>query len=137
MRKILISTCAILMISATANACGGITIKGNSGASYCLSKHTMNWYSAYAWCHDQGMRLIDMDSVCKSSTSSCSELSLSSDQKTHITDNGGTVGWVWTNTSLEASSAYHIRLIAGEINGKRNGISSRTNIYIYSYALCF
>ena len=60
MKKIIITTCAILMMSVTANACGGITIKGNSGADYCLSKQAMNWYSAYAWCKDQGMELIDL-----------------------------------------------------------------------------
>ena len=129
MKKIIITTCAILMISATANACGGITIKGNSGASYCLSKHTMNWYSAYAWCHDQGMRLIDLDSVCKSSTSSCSELKLSSEEKTHITDNVGTVGWVWTNTSSSSHYAFYVNLSSGNINN-----NNRNN---NNYALCF
>ena len=132
MKKFLISTCAILMISTMANACGGITIKGNSGTSYCLSKHTMNWYSAYAWCHDQGMKLIDLDSVCKSSTS-CSELKLSDDEKKHITDNGGTLERVWTNTSVDATHAYPIELSSGKLaNYAQNDARLKS-----ACALCF
>ena len=128
MKKIIITTCVILMMSVTANACGGITVKGNSGASYCLSKHTMNWYSAYTWCKDQKMSLIDIDTVCKSSTS-CSELNLSSEEKTHITDNGGTVGEVWTNTSNTSSSAFYVNLSGNILQYFRNGS--------FFYSLCF
>ncbi len=125
MRKILISTCVILMISVTANACGGITIKGNSGASYCLSKHEMNWYSAYAWCEAQGMKLIDLNSVCKSSTS-CPELNLSSEQKTHIADNGIPLGkYMWTNTAVSRSNAFAVDFY--------NHINNGPNSYDYSY----
>ena len=125
MQKILFLTCTILITSVTANACGGITIKGNSGASYCLSKHTMNWYSAYAWCHDQGMDMIDMDSVCKSSTS-CSELNLSSEEKTHIADNGIPSGkYVWTSTAISARNAYAVDFY--------NHINNGPNSYDYSY----
>ena len=130
MKKIIITTCAILMISATANACGGITIKGNSGASYCLSKQAMNWYSAYAWCDGQGMKLIDLNSVCKS-YNSCPELKLSDDEKKHITDNGGIVNWVWTNTS-GSSNAFNVNFGPGNITQPLYG---RTNSY--GYALCF
>lgn len=134
MRKILISTCVILMISVTANACGGITIKGNSGATYCLSKHTMNWYSAYAWCDGQGMKLIDLNSVCKSSTS-CPELNLSSDQKTHITNNGGIVGWTWTKTLVSRTFAYHVGFTGAVHSNGDGGYLNRSNNQ--SLALCF
>ncbi|MBR4927673.1 MAG: hypothetical protein IKY98_05035, partial [Alphaproteobacteria bacterium] len=108
MKKIIITTCAILMMSVTANACGGIMVKGNSGADYCLSKHTMNWYSAYAWCKDQKMRLIDVDTVCKSTTS-CPELNLSNSEKTHLADNGVTSGkFMWTSTAISAGNAYAV-----------------------------
>ncbi len=129
MKKFLITTCAILMMSVTANACGGIAIKGKSGADYCLSKHSMNWYSAYAWCNDQKMRLIDMETVCKN-YNSCPELKLSSEEKTHIADNGGTVDWVWTNTSSVSGSAFAVLLSSG---GIYNGYYRLESIY----ALCF
>ncbi|MBR4927273.1 MAG: hypothetical protein IKY98_02990 [Alphaproteobacteria bacterium] len=132
MKKFIITTCAILMMSVTANACGGIAIKGKSGADYCLSKHTMNWYSAYAWCNDQKLRLIDMGSVCKSS-SSCPELKLSDDEKKHITDNGGTVGWVWTNRSGGAGDTPPVHLTTGGTNY----ISCHSRNCSGGYALCF
>ena len=134
MKKFLITTCAILMVSTVANACGGITVKGNSGTSYCLSKQTMNWYSAYAWCHDQGMKLIDLDSVCKSSTS-CSELKLSAEEKTHIADNGGTVGWVWTKTLVSRTFAYHVDFNGAVHSNGDGGYLNRSNNQ--SLALCF
>ena len=118
------------MMSVTANACGGITIKGNSGASYCLSKQTMNWYSAYAWCHDQGMKLIDLAPVCGRNSGTCSELKLSDSEKTHIIDNGGTVSWGWTNTSSSSNYTFYVNLSSGTIN-----INYR-NLNDY-YALCF
>ncbi len=136
MKKILITTCAILMVSTVANACGGITVKGNSGATYCLSKQAMNWYSAYAWCHDQGMSLIDIESVCKN-YNSCPELTLSSEQKKHITDNGGIFYVVWTNTPSKVTNAFHISLTDGSIDGNRHASSSYSNPSTYGCALCF
>ena len=132
MKKILITTCVILMVSTVANACGGITVKGNSGTSYCLSKHTMNWYSAYAWCEAQGMELIDLGGVCKSSTS-CPELNLSSDQQQHITDNGGTVGYVWSNDSSSSSIAIAINLSGGKVYIGFGTFARNTKISV----LCF
>ncbi|MBR4927704.1 MAG: hypothetical protein IKY98_05195 [Alphaproteobacteria bacterium] len=118
MHKILIMICAVLMIPSLSNACGGISIKGNSGTSYCLSKHTMNWYSAYAWCDAQEMALIDLTSVCESSTG-CSELNLSSDEKDHIENNGGTLDPVWTDTSGSKghAQAYVVALNGGYLFG--------------------
>ena len=136
MRKILISTCAILMISVTANACSGITIKGNSGTSYCLSKQTMNWYSAYAWCQAQGMKLIDLGPVCGRNSGTCSELSLSSDQKTHITDNGGRVAWIWINKSISSDRAFNVNLGSGALN-QGSGYRNYSDYDIGYYALCF
>ena len=135
MRKILISTCAILMVSTVASACGGITIKGNSGTSYCLSKQTMNWYSAYAWCEAQGMELIDLDSVCKN-YNSCPELNLSSDQKTHITNNGGRVAWIWINKSISSDRAFNVNLGSGALN-QGSGYRNYSDYNIGYYALCF
>ena len=117
------------MTSTVANACGGITVKGKSGKSYCLSKFTMNWYTAYAWCKDQSMDLIDLDTTCGTNVGTCSELTLSSAEQTNITDNGGKVGTVWTNTSNTSSNAYYVSLSSGNFNND--------NRYNHYYALCF
>ena len=115
MKKILL-TIAILMISNAVLACGGITIHGNSGKSYCLSKFKMNWYTAYAWCKDQGMNLIELDTVCGVSSGTCSELKLSSDEQSKITSAGGTIGDVWMNTSNNSSYVFNVTLSSGNLN---------------------
>ena len=44
-----------------ADCTGGEVIKGKNGTSYCLSKIGVNWWSAFAWCESQGMKLASMD----------------------------------------------------------------------------
>lgn len=138
MKKILILITGILMISTVANACGGISVKGKSGASYCLSKHKMNWYSAYAWCKDQGMNLIEAQVVCGVSgvsNGSCSELSFSSDEKNKITSNGVKLEYTWMNNSLSNGYATIMNLTNGGLFPVQN--SSMTGRWCPNYSLCY
>ena len=128
MRKIILLICAILMISTVANACGGITVKGK----YCLSKFKMNWYTAYAWCKDQSMDLIERDTTCGTNVGKCSELALSSAEQNKIKENGGTVDWVWTNTSSTSSTAYDLDLSSGGVH-REHYYGRNTS----KYALCY
>ncbi len=135
MKKIILLTGAILMMSVTANACGGITVKGNSGASYCLSKHMMNWYSAYAWCDGQGMNLIDLNSVCKS-YSSCPELNLSSEQKDYLADNGISLEKnMWTNTASSNNLSFCVDFY-NHITDARHNYNYGGLRTVNLYALC-
>lgn len=93
----------------------------------------MLWFSAYAWCDAQKMNLIDLASVCGRNFGICSELNLSPDQKTHITENGGTVGSVWTNTSANNVKALSVNLNDGAIYLINN---SGGRSYQYGYSLC-
>ena len=45
-------------------ACAGTVIKGTNGHEYCQSTGEMNWWSAYAWCEVQGMRLATIYEMC-------------------------------------------------------------------------
>ena len=131
MQKIILLICAVLMISTVANACGGITITGKSGKSYCLSKFTMNWYTAYAWCKDQSMDLIELGTTCGTNVGTCSELALSSDEQNNIKEKGITIDLVWTNTSNSASYAYYVNLSSGNFyNLKARSVNG-------DYALCY
>ena len=113
MKKLILLTIAILMISNIAHAeCKGITFQGKSGTSYCMSKHVMNWYSASAWCQAQGMNLIDVKKVCGSLTS-CTELKLSSAEQEKTTSAGGNIVWGWTNTSGTSSYVYLVNMSNG------------------------
>lgn len=102
MKKTLLLTLMIFMTSITANACEGVSFQGTSGKSYCLSKHTMNWYSAYAWCNDQGMQLVDINQLSCSTVEfrSCAEFKLTQEQKDAITAAGGKLAYAWTNVSF-------------------------------------
>lgn len=114
MKKMMILVCAILMMPVSVNACGGITIKGNSGDSYCLSKHKMNWYSAYAWCRAQGMNLIDLETTCKSDTS-CPEFKLSNEAIEAVVSEGGIVNGGWARDSKTEKRPYFVKLRYGTI----------------------
>ena len=123
MKKILLLTCSVLFTSTIAYACGGITIK----SKYCLSKHTMNWYAAYAWCHDQGMDMIDLNSAC-GSRSKCSALQLSESEQNGVGVNGtytDLVNWVWTKDSRSASAPWSVQLVTGAISSDRSSWGER------------
>ncbi|MBR5130387.1 MAG: hypothetical protein IKV03_04100 [Alphaproteobacteria bacterium] len=137
MKKILILTCGILMVSFVANACEGVVVKGNSGASYCLSKHQMNWYSAYAWCKDQGKDLVELKNVCGVAVqgSSCPEFKLSDAEKSNIEAAGAKAQSAWTQTSSSPSAVYYIYLGNSNIHGwGDNNHSGRNNVN--ARALC-
>lgn len=129
MKKIFLLAIAIFMVSNIANACSGITIKGQSGKSYCLSKSPMNWYSAYTWCQAQGKHLINLDTVCGKSTGYCTELTLSSDEKNNIQENGGVAGMAWTDNSVASNIAFWVSVMNGQI-------ATRLRDDANYYALC-
>ena len=116
MKKILLLTLTVLMISNVASACKGISFQGASGKNYCLSKHTMNWYSAYAWCNDQQMQLIDFSKLCNTvSLASCPEFKLTQEQKDAITSAGGQIAYAWTNVSYSDCCPASIILDQGQV----------------------
>ena len=106
MKRILILTCAILMVSNGVNACDGISIQDTKGQSYCMSKFTMNWYSAKTWCESHHMHLVKKEDFC-GGTDSCS-FKISEDTKTYITRNGGGLGYFWTDMTISGSLAHII-----------------------------
>ena len=134
MQKMIVAVCAVLMVSNVAEACQGITFQGNSGTTYCLSRQSMNWYSAYTWCQAQNMALIDIGVLCNSIKGLCAELNLSDTTKEYIVNNGGTLGEVWSNTSLSVTNIYSVSLANGQgWDGYYQRVPSRTARH---YALC-
>jgi len=54
-------------VSAMADSCAdgaGFVVQGTDGTEYCASLHTMNWWSAFAWCDAQGKKLFDPNEEC-------------------------------------------------------------------------
>ena len=120
----LIGLCG-LAIPAGAGNCWGVEIVGKDNIThYCLSKQTMNWWSAFAWCDAQGMRLFNPDTECYGhgaalpTGSDCPQL-----------NGASTSGWIWTSKSRSASTAY-------TVNKGSGGISSGAKTEIWQAALC-
>lgn len=122
MKRTILATCCFLIFSSVANACGGIPIKGTSGADYCLSNDRMNWYSAYTWCEAQGLNMLDLSVVCKTISGPCNELKSSID------------GFypAWTNMSFSSKNAEIIDIATGHIN-QGQGYARTTGFYAICY----
>ena len=107
--KFLMLSAVLLIMPSITNACEGTVIKGQSGKSYCLSNYCLNWYSAYAWCDAQGMKL--MQSVDCGSYSGCSDLKLSAEESNKVKELrketlcGGSMAWIDVSTSAQNSLA--------------------------------
>ena len=80
MKKFLIVLC---LISSTAQAkvycedAGGISWIGEDGSTkYCVSRHTMNWWTVHSWCEEIGGTLFDITKECSKSSypATCTQL---------------------------------------------------------------
>ena len=87
----------------------GTEIKGNDHGAYCLSKATMNWWSAHAWCDAIGMKLVPLNECECRDESKCDMM-----KQCPNLYNIGSAG-VWTTTPSGSSSAYHISLSTGNV----------------------
>ena len=116
----------IIMQSASAAAScangAGTEIKGNDHGTYCLSKASMNWWSAHAWCDAIGMKLVPLNECECSDESKCDMMK----QCPNLYGTGS--NWVWTTTPSSSSAAYHVYLLNGSVS-----TNSRTH---NGYALC-
>ena len=108
MKKTLLLSCLFLGLSvnllaqeATQNTtCWGEKVKYNNDHTYCLSKQSMNWWSAFAWCKANGLHLATMYEMCPSwngnkGSGKCPEL-----------NGAGTGGDVWSSTAYDIDSAF-------------------------------
>ena len=74
----------------------GTEVVGNNGVHYCLSKITLNWWSAHSWCRAIGMRLASPEDACVGDFSGCANVS-----------GKGKVN-AWLSTPYGADQAYHL-----------------------------
>ncbi len=73
MKKILLTTALIVTCLITSKGFAldcpnGDIITGLNNKEYCVSKVTMNWFSAFAWCDAQGLRMPTVNEVCDNGT---------------------------------------------------------------------
>ena len=132
MRKILMVTCGILMMSSVvlaqevetcANGAGTVVVGVVTGHKYCMSNKTMNWWNAVSWCDGQGKRLFDRsDCACDSEKADCVN-NLCPDLKNGI-DRG-----VWIGTAVDSTRSYYIQMWYGVLRDYEN----RSSLF---YAMC-
>ena len=78
----------------------GTLITGLDGTDYCLSKVSLNWWSAYSWCRAVGGTFATVDAVCGPNWEfdNCRNLST-------VTDFGDAI----TATPYKSHMTYHLR----------------------------
>ena len=134
MRKILILTCGILMMSSVAmgneTSCAGgsgTLVTGKSGYKYCKSNQKMNWWNAIAWCDALEKRLIDLDKDC-----GC-DVGVDCIMKCPELEGVGTDGYAWTIVPFLTTTSYTVTLPSGKIGYSGYLGTSRSGSY---YAIC-
>ena len=136
----IISTVMMLLLSSntvfatdTTETCAngaGIVIKGKNGAEYCLSKLTMNWWTALGWCQAIGKTPISYPDDCRCVGNGCGTEMVGCPNLA-IDFNA----WAWANTpSYSAEFSYTINLKNGEVNG--NWVYGTRSNKLNSRALC-
>ncbi len=139
MRKILMVTCGILMMSSVvlaqevetcANGAGTVVVGVVTGHKYCMSNKTMNWWNAVSWCDGQDRRLFDLSDCGCSSTVNCANY------KCPELAEEGNSRMLWTSTPRTSSHAYHIMPEYGGGYNMYNDYNHRTQSG-HIRALCY
>ena len=132
MKKILcvLMICLSLVITKPllAGTCeGGTEFQGVvNGHTYCRSKVTMSWWSAFSWCKKQGRKLASLQQLCinwdgGTATGLCHNMK------------GEETSVMWSSNPKDASSAFYVSSPSGNIN-HGNRLSCYGN---YAYAVCY
>ena len=110
-KKLFILTLIGLISSASAYAkCdGGTEITNTAGTTFCKSNVGLNWWSAAAWCKENGLHLATMYEMCPSwdgnkGSGKCPELS------------GKGNNWGWSATACGSDYAFAITLSDGSVS---------------------
>ncbi len=146
MRKILLLTCGILMISNmtlaenTAETCadgaGTVVVGAVTGYKYCMSNKTMNWWNANTWCDALKLKTFELnDCGCSDVISNCAgnicaelALNLSPENSTSFKFEA------WTNNYYSNGTQVHkIYTDTGKIRNGTDGVNHRTH---GGYAVC-
>ena len=100
---------------------GGDPFEGaNDGHEYCISQKTMNWWSAFAWCQQQGRHLATLQEACDgwygvTGYAACG----------NMVKSGVTKKYCWTANPKDSTNAWRVEAGTDYIdNGSRNGIAS-------------
>ena len=92
---------------------GGLIITANNGTKFCRSNKTMNWWSAFAWCESQGLKLAEFKTMCPG----VSQTSSNTDGDCpNLQGLGGDV-WVWSSLAYFSHTALMVHLSSSAVFG--------------------
>ena len=111
------------------SACtGGDEAVGKNGKVYCVSKIGMNWWSAFAWCEAQGMKLGDLTDLCYVSDEEKWMGATSNGACPNIVNAYSGNVFTWTAVSLNTGSARVINPRSGSLNSFGKADASKYTI---------
>lgn len=89
----------------SANYCAngfGNSFTAINGQTYCYSRTSMNWWSALAWCHANGMEIVHPDKDCICTGHEGCEIGLDCSNLKRLTFNGN----LWTSVPSSSDHSY-------------------------------
>ena len=106
---------------------GGVPFEGVSdGHEYCISKVSLNWWSAFEWCQQQGRHLASLKEACGNLYGAWGPAACG-----NLVKSGITAKHCWTATPDGSTNTYNVYAGTGKVN---NVDTSRRHGY---YALCY
>ena len=136
MKKVAI-ICACLMWAGAVNAAcvGGTEIKANSvednpngnctettcnGHTFCKSKGSMNWWSAFNWCASNGRTLAKFSTMCPGVRTSPNNVEGACPNLQGVAGNV----WGWSSLAYSSNSAFLVTLSSGAVgnDGRHYGL---------------
>ena len=124
---LLICFCIITKFAYAGTCNGGVEFQGAvNGHTYCRSKATMNWWTAFGWCKKQGRELASIDQLCDNwngvtSDNICPNMKLESEMT------------VWSSNPNGSSCVFLVSLKSGNIDSRLTHFTRRDKLPAVCY----
>ena len=103
LKKLLMIGICLITLPAMAITCEeGIAFQGDDGTDMCVSKITMNWWSAFSWCRANGLRLASHAQACAGNAPASSCI--------NVYNKTGLQGNAWTSNTHGKAQAWAVFL---------------------------
>ena len=136
MKKIIVFLmCVFATISAVAEVSelpcnGGSNITAKNGTKFCKSDQRMNWWSAFAWCDSQNLKLADLATMCPNTSQTPAG---TAGDCPNLQDVGE--GPVWSSLANGDWKAIYVSLPSGAVDSA-NRTHATSQTYAHYHALC-
>ena len=80
------------------------------GHEYCISKASMTWWAAFAWCQHQGRHLASLQEACEGWHGATGDAACG-----NLVKAGGPNKWCWTANPFHSTTAHSVNVGGGDI----------------------